>query len=173
MSKSTVGMSKASTATVRRSPVRDTAASAGGLRVHAETLTVESAERVELHDVTDRVMALVHGTGVREGFVNVWSMHTTCAVVINEHQRALFSDMKRFLEEVVAKDAEWLHNDPRHSDCDRANADSHLRAMLLGHSLTLQITGGEVVLGQWQRILVAELDGPRERTLRVQVMGLA
>lgn len=173
MSESKVGMSKSSTATVRRSPVRDTAASAGGLLVHGETLTVQSTARIDLHDVTDRVMALVHGAGVREGFVNVWSMHTTCAVLINEHQRALVADMKRFLEEIVEKDAEWLHNDPRHSDCDRSNADSHLRAMLLGHSLTLQISGGEVVLGQWQRILVAELDGPRARTLRVQVMGVA
>jgi secondary thiamine-phosphate synthase enzyme len=165
-------MSKASTATVRRKPVRDVAATAGALHVHAETIAVQSSERIELHDVTDRVMALVHDSGVREGFVNVWSLHTTCAVLINEHQRALLSDMKRFLEEMVAKDADWLHNDPRHSDCDRANADSHLRAMLLGHSLTLQISGGEVVLGQWQRILVAELDGPRARTLRVQVLGL-
>ena len=46
-----------------------------------------------------------------------------------------------------------MHNDPDHSDCDRQNADSHLRAMLLGHSLTMQISGGELVLGQWQRIL--------------------
>ncbi len=166
-------MSKASTATVRHKPVRDVATSAGVFRVHGETLTVQSRERIDLRDVTDRVMALVHGAGVREGFVNVWSMHTTCAVFINEHQRALLSDMKRFLEEMVAKDAEWQHNDPRQSDCDRGNADSHLRAMLLGHSLTLQISEGEVVLGQWQRILAAELDGPRGRTLRVQVMGLA
>jgi len=166
-------MSKSSTATVRQSPVRDIATSAGGLRVHGETIAVQSAGRIDLHDVTDQVMSLVHGAGVREGFVNVWSMHTTCAVFINEHQRALVADMKRFLEEMVARDADWLHNDPQHSDCDRSNADSHLRAMLLGHSLTLQISGGEVVLGQWQRILVAELDGPRARTLRVQVMGVA
>jgi secondary thiamine-phosphate synthase enzyme len=51
------------------------------------------------------------------------------------------------------------------------NADAHLRAMLLGHSLTVQITGGEVVLGTWQRILAAEMDGPRTRTVRVQLMG--
>ena len=53
---------------------------------------------------------------------------------------------------MVARDAEWLHNNPEHSDCDRMNADSHLRALLLGHNLTLQVSGGEVVLGQWQRI---------------------
>ena len=95
------------------------------------------------------------------------------AVFINEFQRALLSDMKQYIADLVAHDVEWLHNNPQHSDCDRMNADAHLRALLLGHSLTLQVTGGELVLGQWQRVLLAELDGPRARTLRVQVMGLA
>lgn len=167
-------MSKRSTATTRAMPLEGvSSASAGGLVVHGETLTIETGARIELHDVTDRVMALVRRLGVREGIVSLWSLHTTCALIINEHQRALLADMKRFLEEIVASDAAWLHNDPEHSDCDRMNADSHLRAMMLGHSLTLQVSGGEVVLGQWQRVLVAELDGPRDRTLRIQVMGLA
>jgi secondary thiamine-phosphate synthase enzyme len=114
----------------------------------------------------------VHGAGVKEGLVNVCSMHTTCTVFINEFQRALVEDMKTFLERVVLADGGWLHNDPQHSDCDRANADAHLRAMLLGHSLTLQVSGGELVLGQWQRVLMAELDGPRERQLRVKILGV-
>lgn len=145
---------------------------AGDLKIHAETLTVQTEQRVELVDLTDRVMAYARATGVREGVANLWSMHTTCAVLINEAQRALHADIRSFLEQVVARDAEWLHNDPDHSDCDRFNADAHLRAMLLGHSLSLQVTGGEIVLGQWQRILIAELDGPRARTLRLQVMGM-
>ena len=108
-------------------------------------------------------MAFVRQFNIREGIVSLWSMHTTCALFINEFQTALLTDIKRFLEQMVARDAEWMHNDPEHSDCDRMNADSHLRALLLGHSLTLQVSGGEVVLGQWQRILMAELDGPRAR----------
>ena len=91
-------------------------------------------------------------------------MHTTCALFINEAQKALHADILRVLEQVVDRDAEWLHNDPKHSDCDRMNADSHLRAMLLGHSVSLQVSGGEAVLGQWQRVLVGEMDGPRART---------
>jgi secondary thiamine-phosphate synthase enzyme len=100
-------------------------------------------------------------------------MHTTCTVLINEFQPALLADFKTFLEDLASADVSWRHNDPQHSDCDRQNADAHLRAMLLGHSLALQTSGGEVVLGQWQRILLAELDGPRARTLRIQVMGVA
>lgn len=166
-------MSKSSTVTVRGQPVAEVMSVAGALLVHGEALTVETDQRIELVDVTDRVMSLVRKLRVKEGTVNLFSMHTTCTVLINEFQTALLADIKKFLEHVVARDDDWMHNDPAHSDCDRMNADSHLRAMLLGHSLTLQISGGEVVLGQWQRILMAELDGPRSRTLRVQVMGVA
>jgi len=166
-------MSKSSTVTVRETPVQDVAsARAGGLTIHGETFVVQTDQRIELVDLTNRVMEFVRRFNIREGLVSLWSMHTTCALFINEFQTALLSDIKRFLEQMVARDAEYMHNDPRHSDCDLMNADSHLRALLLGHSLTLQISGGELVLGQWQRVLAAELDGPRARSLRVQVMGV-
>jgi secondary thiamine-phosphate synthase enzyme len=167
-------MSKSSTVTVRENPVEDVAsANVGGLTIHGETLVVETNQRIELHDLTNRVMDYVRRFNIREGLVSLWSMHTTCALFINEFQTALLSDIKGFLEQMVARDAEWLHNNPEHSDCDRMNADSHLRALLLGHSLTLQVSGGEVVLGQWQRVLMAELDGPRARSLRIQVLGVS
>ena len=142
------------------------------MTVRAETLTIQTAERFELIDITDQIRALLARAQVAEGLVSVWSMHTTCAVFINEAQLALHSDIKRALEQIIARESDWMHNDPKHSDCDRSNADAHLRAMLLGHSLTLQIGAGELVLGQWQRVLAAELVGPRTRSLRVQVMGV-
>jgi secondary thiamine-phosphate synthase enzyme len=164
-------MTKSPTVTVRDAPVGGGTTS-GGLVVFAETLTVETSERIELVDLTEHAMALVRRCGVREGILSLWSLHTTCSVFINEAQPALHADIKRFLEEAVARDAQWLHNDPDHSDCDRMNADSHLRAILLGHGLTLQVSDAAIVLGQWQRILMAELDGPRSRTVRVQAMGI-
>ena len=165
-------MSKSST---ENAPEKNAPTSTGGFwcGVRADTVTVQTKERVELKDITGEIVELVRRSGVRDGIVSIWSMHTTCAVFINEAQRALHADIKRLLEAMVERHADWMHNDPQHSDCDRVNADSHLRAMLLGHSLTLQVSGGEPVLGQWQRVLVAELDGPRSRTLRVQVMGVA
>jgi secondary thiamine-phosphate synthase enzyme len=167
-------MSKSSTVTVRETPVQTVASAAsGGLVIHGESFVIDTDDRIELVDLTERVMALVRQFKIREGMITLWSMHTTCALFINEFQKALLGDIKRFLEDMVARDRYYLHNDPEHSDCDRMNADSHLRAMLLGHSLTLQISGGEVVLGQWQRILMAELDGPRARTLRAQLWGIA
>jgi secondary thiamine-phosphate synthase enzyme len=167
-------MSKSSTVTVRERPVEDVAsATAGGLTIHGETFIVQTDQRVELIDLTSRVMEYVRRFNISEGLVSLWSMHTTCALFINEFQAALLSDIKRFLELIVERDSAWMHNDPQHSDCDRMNADSHLRALLLGHSLVLQVSGGEIVLGQWQRVLMAELDGPRARSLRVQIFGIS
>jgi secondary thiamine-phosphate synthase enzyme len=166
-------MSKSSTVTARSQPVAEALSESGVLQVHAETFVVQSDQRVEVIDLTDRVMRMVRAHGIREGLVQLFSTHTTCTLFVNEFQAALAADFKTFLEQIVSRDAGWRHNDPAHSDCDRMNADAHLRALLLGHSLSLQLSGAEVVLGQWQRILLAELDGPRARTLRLQVMGIA
>ena len=142
------------------------------MTVRAEIIAIETSERFELVDITDRLRTFLSRAEVTDGLLSVWSMHTTCAVFINEAQRALHADIKRALEQMIARETDWMHNDPKHSDCERSNADSHLRAMLLGHGLTLQISGGELVLGQWQRVLAAELDGPRTRSLRLQALGV-
>ena len=173
MTRSAQQMTKRSTLTTRDQPIREVSAISGSLVVRAELLTIETTEQLQILDLTERIMSLVQQVGVHEGIVNVFSLHTTCTLFINEFQRALISDIRSFLDRIVDPDHVWLHNDPAHSDCDRMNAAAHLRAMMLGHSATMQISSGEVVLGQWQRILLAELDGPRTRTVRVQVMGTA
>ena len=164
-------MSKRSTVTVRERPVAEVASATGTFRVHGETFTVQTTSRIQVIDLTEQVMALVRTIGITEGLVHLFSMHTTCTVFINEFQKALIADIERFLEQRSRATRAGSITIRQQSDCDRGNADSHLRALLLGHQLTLQVSGGEVVLGQWQRILMAELDGPRTRTMRVQVMG--
>jgi secondary thiamine-phosphate synthase enzyme len=165
-------MIKSSTVFARQTPAKDGTVATGGLVIHAETLTIETADRVELVDLTGRISEIVARSKIREGLASVWSLHTTCAIFINEDQAALHADIKQFFEQTVSRNRKWMHNDPQHSDCDRNNADAHLRAMLLGHSMTLQVTGGELVLGQWQRVLTAELDGPRSRTFRIHIQGV-
>ena len=163
-------MTKPSTGTIRPDPA-PAVSTTGSLVVLGESLEIQTSERVELVDLTDTIREIVRRSSIREGIASLWSLHTTCAIFINEVQMALHADIRRLLEQVVAQDAAWMHNDPVHSDCDRMNADAHLRAMLLGHSLTVQVSAGEVVLGTWQRILAAEMDGPRTRTVRLQLMG--
>ncbi len=164
-------MSKRSTVTVRERPVAEVASMTGTFKVHGETFVVPTTTRIQIIDLTEQVMSIVRQIGIAEGTVHLFSMHTTCTVFINEFQKALVADIQAYLEQAVDRDAPGQHNDPALSDCDRGNADAHLRALLLGHQLTLQVSGNEIVLGQWQRILLAELDGPRSRTMRLQVMG--
>src|SRR3954447_13283572 len=89
-------MSKSSTVTVRERPVEDVAsAKVGGLTIHGETLVIQTDQRIELVDLTVRVMEFVRKFNISEGLVSLWSMHTTCALFINEFQTALLSDIKR------------------------------------------------------------------------------
>jgi len=117
------------------------------------------------------VEELVAKTGIREGMALLQSLHSTAAVFVNEWQEALLDDFRTLLEQAVRDDVPWRHHDPRYSDCDRSNAASHLRALLLGTTVMLAVRGGHVVRGQWQSIILAELDGPRTRSISLQVLG--
>ena len=143
----------------------------GPYRVASTVVKVQTQEREELHNLTQLVRDFVKTCGVGDGVVNVSSLHTTSAIFINEWQDALVHDVKAYLANVISKDQYYRHNDPAWSDCDRHNADSHLRALMLGMTLTLQIANGDLVLGEWQSIIMAEFDGPRERSIRIQAMG--
>ena len=145
----------------------------GVYRVVSSLVKVQTEEREELHNLTRLVRDFVSSAGIRAGSVAISSLHTTSAIFINEWQEALIHDVKAYLANAISKDGYYRHNDPAWSDCDRHNADSHLRTMLLGMSLTLQVADGDVVLGEWQSIIMAELDGPRERSIRLQAMGVA
>jgi len=142
-----------------------------GFRLHTRTLTVSTRERLELLNVTDLLAARVRESGIRQGIALVNSMHTTLALFINEYQPALLDDIRAFIEELVARDRYYKHNDPNFSDCDRSNADAHLRATLLGHSLVLPVEDGRLALGTFQSVILAELDGPRDRVLQLQLLG--
>jgi secondary thiamine-phosphate synthase enzyme len=142
------------------------------LQMYLETLIYKTRERLELINITKDVNEIVKKHGFRAGFVLVQSLHTTTAVFINEFQQALVDDMKSFLERLVGRFDYWRHNDPRLSECYRKNADSHLRAMVLGHTLSLPFANGELAIGNWQSVILAELDGPRERSVQIQVLGV-
>lgn len=144
----------------------------GAYQVVSTTIKVRTEGREELYNLSKTVREFVKSSGIRAGLVNVASLHTTSAIFINEWQEALVHDVKSYLASLISKDDYYRHNDPAWSDCDRHNADSHLRSLLLGMNLTLQIENGDVVLGEWQSVIMAELDGPRERSIRIQVMGI-
>ena len=150
---------------------QDNAGESASMGVHVRRLEVQTSKRMEIHDLTETVREMVRATGVTAGLVTLSTMHTTTAVFVNEPQSALLDDVQHLLERLVPRGDDWKHNDPRYSDCDRSNADAHLRAIMLGSSVTLQLAEGGLTMGQWQRVLMAELDGPRKRALVLQVLA--
>jgi secondary thiamine-phosphate synthase enzyme len=145
---------------------------ARGVRVYSQPLGCATTALLEIIDVTAPIAQAIRESGVQEGLAHVQSLHTTTAVFVNECQEALLQDFQALLQTLVENRNGWRHNDPRYSDCDRGNAAAHLRGLLLGHSVTLQVHDGKPRLGKWQAVLFAELDGPQSRTLWVQVMGI-
>src|ERR1700682_6351587 len=127
---------------------------------------------MQLLNITDRINEIVKKSGVRDGLVHLESLHTTSSVFINEWQDALLHDVRNFFEQLVERNEYYRHNDQKYSDCERRNADAHLRGMIMGQTLCLQVRNASVLLGTWQIIIFAEFDGPRSRSLAVQISGV-
>jgi secondary thiamine-phosphate synthase enzyme len=123
--------------------------------------TVETERRLCVVDVTDRVADAIPVDA--DGLCTVFVRHTTAGVCLQENERRLVDDIERFLSETVA-DEGWAHD-----ELD-GNADSHLRALLVGNSVTVPVTDGELDLGTWQSLLFVECDGPRTRRVSVRTI---
>jgi len=158
--------------TAAEGPVNGAASpSPTGFRIFSRIVDWITSDRTQLINITDRINEIVRKSGIRDGIVHLQSLHTTTAVFINEWQDALLHDIRTFLEDVAKRDY-FRHNDPQYSDCERQNAASHLRGMIMGQSLCLQVRNSAVLLGTWQSIILAEFDGPRSRSMSILVSGV-
>ena len=134
------------------------------MTVRHEAITVASTKREETIEITPRVKAAVTRAKVRDGVVAVSVAHTTAAVFVNENADPdVRKDLLTALERAVPKDARYAHAE--------GNGPAHIKAILVGNSVTLAVREGEVALGTWQGIYFAELDGPRERSATITVIG--
>ena len=141
------------------------------MKVFDTSFTLSSEGRTEVADITKLVRDAIQQFPISAGIALINTMHTTCALFINEFQSALIDDLKSLIERLVPERNGYRHDDPRVSDCERGNAHSHLRAALLGRSIAVGVNNGELTLGRFQSIIFAELDGPRQREISVQVIG--
>jgi secondary thiamine-phosphate synthase enzyme len=123
---------------------------------------VETSDRTEVVDVTDRVAAEIPDS-VSSGVCTVFVRHTTAGVVVQEAESGLLGDIEAFVEDLAPSDGDYRHD--RIDD----NADAHLRATVLGESVSVPVEDGELATGTWQSILFVECDGPRTRTVDVVV----
>ena len=144
------------------------------MNITASFIELQTGEGIALHDLMPGVRDAVVCSGVKNGFVTITSQHTTTAIAINENEERLVDDVKAFLARLIPSSDRYLHNDIELRDCPKdepKNAHSHLAAMLLGSSEVVAIVEGELVLGQYQSVMLYELDGPRQRKVNVQVYG--
>jgi secondary thiamine-phosphate synthase enzyme len=130
-------------------------------------------------DITDDVLSAVDRSEVRDGTVVVYSPHTTCAVVIQEHENGFMDDFCDLLDRIAPSGEYYRHDDLsirtegiEEDTADFPNGHSHLRAALLSStSQAIPIVDGKTMLGRWQKIFFCELDRARSRKVFVQVTG--
>lgn len=130
----------------------------------------------EFIDLTERLEALVAQSGIRFGFVNIQSLHTTAAIVVNENEPLLLTDFAAVLERSAPAGAIYRHDDVALRTVnltadERVNGHAHCRALLLSPSVSLNVIDGRLLLGRWQRVFMAELDGPRTREISILIVG--
>jgi secondary thiamine-phosphate synthase enzyme len=139
-------------------------------------LSVASECPTQFIDLTERLEALVLATGIRFGIVNVQTRHTTTAIVVNELEPLLLSDFATLLERAAPSGGGYRHDDVAVRTVnltadERVNGHAHCRALLLAPSACLNVVDGKLMLGRWQRVFLAELDGPRPREISVLILG--
>jgi secondary thiamine-phosphate synthase enzyme len=129
----------------------------------ADRIQVRTSEREQLVDITGQVREYLRAAGIRDGVVHLWSLHTTCALTVNEGADPdVAADIVRFLRRLVPERGDWAHAE--------GNSDAHLKTSLVGPGLTLLVEDGRLVLGTWQHVFLAEWDGPRSRQIAIRAV---
>ena len=135
-----------------------------------KSLSIQLSTRgdADIHDITDQVARQVSQSGIKNGTVTVFCPSSTSALTTIEFENGAVTDLKRLFEEIVPQNRDYAHNARWHD----GNGHSHVRAALLGPSLTIPFVNGELTLGTWQQIIYVDFDNkPRRRELILQVMG--
>lgn len=139
-------------------------------------IKLKTSTTLDFIDITDKIQEIIKNSNVKNGVINVQSLHTTMAIIINEAEPLLISDMKKTLDRIVPRDIEYKHDDfsirtVNMCDDECRNGHSHCKALFLSTSQILNITESNIQLGKWQRIFAIELDRSRDRQIALQIIG--
>ncbi|MEM1545091.1 MAG: secondary thiamine-phosphate synthase enzyme YjbQ [Candidatus Methanomethylicia archaeon] len=136
------------------------------MNVYFRELSFSTRKRRELIDITNQVEKIVDESSIRNGICLVYAPHATIAIVVNEREAGLMSDIMTKIERDFSSGIEWLH------DKIDDNADAHLASAFIGSSRIFPVINGKLIRGTWQNIFVLELDGPRSiRKIIVEIIG--
>lgn len=147
------------------------------MKIYKKTIEFKTSTQVEFVDITDRIREIIEGSGVREGHVLVFSQHTTMGVAINQNEDMLIQDFMRLLYKLVPVEEQYSHDlfelQKKQSSSDgRSNGHSHCKSILLGNSEVVPIEKGKLMISKMQSIFAVELDGSRDRSILIQVVGM-
>jgi secondary thiamine-phosphate synthase enzyme len=141
-----------------------------------KTLQYQTKGEFDFIDITKEIKEFVSQCGIKNGLVNVQSLHTTMAVIVNENEPLLLEDIKNNLEKLAQRNINYDHDNSQKrtinvcpNEC--ANGRSHCKAIYLPVNITLNLINGEVQFGEWQSVMLLELDHSRPRRVQIQVVG--
>lgn len=152
--------------------------STGSLKIAQHRLKIRTLSEFDVIDITREVQRAIDESGIHEGYALVYSPHTTCAVLLNEKESGLLSDIKSTLCRLVPEQDGYLHDDfdvrtENMQEGETRNAHAHLRQVLAGKtSEYIPISEGSLLLGQWQRVMFVEFDCSRDREALIQICGI-
>ena len=136
--------------------------------VKTSTVQLSTRGNADVQDITPQVARALEGSGLQAGTLTVFCPSATSAVTTLEYESGCVSDLRRLFDEIIAPDREYAHN-ARWGD---GNGHSHVRAALLGASLTIPFIDGRLALGTWQQVIYVDFDTrARRRELVVQMIG--
>ena len=137
-----------------------------------QLLSLRTEAPFQCLSLTTELRRFVQVHGGQDGAVVVSGQHTTTAVIINEMEERLLKDLQRWLSQQAPPGADWKHDDLELRrgipDDEPRNAHAHLQALMLGNEVTVNVSNGELQLGQYQEVMLVELDGPRQRRVSLQ-----
>jgi secondary thiamine-phosphate synthase enzyme len=138
------------------------------MSVKTTSISLSTQGNADIRDITDQLASAVSKSGLTNGTVTVFCPSSTSGLTTIEFEGGVLSDLRRLFDEIVPSNREYAHNERWHD----GNGHSHVRAALLGPSLTIPFVGGQLTLGTWQQVIYIDFDNrPRQRKLVVQLIG--
>ena len=138
------------------------------MAIISKSISLSTKGNADMYDITDQITNAVSNSGLASGIAAVFCPSSTSALTTIEFESGAITDLRRLFDEIIPSNHEYAHNERWHD----GNGHSHVRAALLGPSITIPFVDGQLTLGTWQQVIYVDFDNrPRQRQLIVQLIG--
>ncbi len=146
------------------------------MKIINHIIELSTSATLDFINITEKIKKIVKENGIKNGVINIQSMHTTMAVIVQEAEPLLLGDLKKTLEKVAPKTMRYMHDNFKirtvnMNENEPINGHSHCKALFLTPNVFLNIVKSELQLGEWQNIFAVELDNARPRKIALQIIG--